>query len=236
MQQILRRRTRSVVLWTASIMLLTSPLWQSSSWASEAASGAGSTLAGTRSLSAASTPEPFDFVFDLRTLTGWQRSVTKETLRSFDFDWRLLIPHLVAGAPSSRIEIRTGDLAAWKAVGLAWPPPVNRIVVEASITDRSWFRAILMHELGHVVDHHLVAAEGLTDELEAIFDRTWDELSHPFVNIFSQAFSSFEVVDTVVGVTDEQVLEVRALLGGSGPSPAKSQDVILGSPSEGELT
>lgn len=160
-------------------------------------------------------------VFDLRFLPAGERDVTRSALDCHDFDWTLMLPAMKLDSPRKRIPISVTDASEWGAVGLAWPAPVGKIEIDDDVLDETWFRDVVLHEVGHMVDFYLLDPQGLRDEVADIYGAPWDEVGHSFSAAFTQAFSCFEAVDSAYPWDDAQVAELRALLGGVGPVPEK---------------
>ena len=197
-------------------------LMMSSFVGSAGASGLGS----PRSASTASRPggspvNEVNRVFDLRFLRAGERDVTRFALGCHDFDWTLLLPAMTMGNPRKRIPISVIDASEWGAVGLAWPAPVGKIEIDDDVRDATWFRDVVLHEVGHVVDFYYLDPQGLRDEVAEIYGALWDEVGHSFNAAFTQAFSCFQAVDSAHPLDDTRVAELRALLGGAGPVPEK---------------
>ena len=162
-------------------------------------------------------------VFDLSSLSKTHRKLVRRTLAEFDFDWtQLSLPEPTE--PERRIVIEVADISSWNAVGLAWPAPVGKIQIDDQITDKSWFRDIVLHELGHMVDFFYLEPLGLHDDLTSLLGAaSWTELEHPFIPMFIRAFSSFDVNGEELALSRSQAAEVRTLLGGAGAPPTKAR-------------
>ena len=164
-------------------------------------------------------------VFDLRGLPANQRDITKQALVSHDFDWTLLLPALKAGNHRKRIPITVTDASEWGAVGLAWPAPVGKVEVDDDILDPAWFRDVVLHEVGHMVDFYYLEPNGLRDQVAEIYGAPWDEMGHSFNAAFTQAFSAYAAEDSAYPLDDDQILELRDLMGFSGESPSKTGEI-----------
>lgn len=168
-------------------------------------------------------PRAVDRVFDLRSLSAGHRDLVRDVLGSFDFDWTGLSPANPA-KPRQRVVVEVADVSAWNAVGLAWPAPVSKIQIDDQITDPTWFRDILLHELGHIVDFLYLGPRDLRAELTSLLGAaSWDELKHPFIPGFIRAFSSFDTGSNDA-LAEAEVAEIRELLGGVGDPPTKAVD------------
>lgn len=173
-----------------------------------------------------SSPPPtkvaaLDQVFDLRALAPKTRDLVRKTLAGYDFDWTLLRPELKKQGRRARIAIKVTDTSSWGAVGLAWPAPIGAIEIHSGVKDPWWFRGILLHEVAHVVDFYYLEPNGLQDDVAAIYGKDWDVVWHSFNDAFTQAFSVFPAQDAAHPLDAEQVLRLRALLGGNGGIPHK---------------
>lgn len=164
-------------------------------------------------------------VFDLRGLSADKRDIAKETLLAHDFDWGLLLPALKSGDRRKRIPISVTDASEWGAVGLAWPAPVGKIEVDDDILDPHWFRDVVLHEVGHMVDFYYLEPNGLRDDVAEIYGKPWDEVGHSFNAAFTQAFSTYAAVDSAYPLGEQQILELRELLGFSGVPPLKAGEL-----------
>ena len=159
-------------------------------------------------------------IFDLSSLDDAHRALVKDVLAGFDYDWSQLRPELRATTGRTQIPIRVRDISSWNAVGLTWPG--GTIVIDDQVLDDQWFQAIVMHEIGHVVDFfHLVPA-GLHEEVSAIYGDPWGVMGHNFNNGFIQVFSVHRGFDPSYPMTSGELLELRALLGGVGAIPTKT--------------
>lgn len=166
-------------------------------------------------------------VFDLRSLRGGGRDVANAALACHDFDWSLLRPALNTDNPRKRITVSVTDASEWGAVGLAWPAPVGKIEVDDDVLDAVWFRDVVLHEVGHLVDFYYLEPEGLRDEIAEILGAPWDESGHSFNAAFTQAFSCYSAVDSVRPLDEAQILALRAVMGSPGPIPTKVGDAAL---------
>ena len=175
--------------------------------------------------SVASPATAISRVFDLRGLSADKRDIAKETLLAHDFDWNLLLPALKSSDKRKRIPISVTDASEWGAVGLAWPAPVGKIEVDDDILDPQWFRDIVLHEVGHMVDFYYLEPNGLRDDVAELYGKPWDEVGHSFNAAFTQAFSTYAAVDSAYPLGAQQILELRELMGFSGPPPLKTGEL-----------
>jgi hypothetical protein len=163
-----------------------------------------------------------DQVFDLRGLPADKRDITKAAIENHDFDWTKLLPRLRKDGARKRITITVTDTSSWGAVGLAWPAPIGKIEIDDDVRNPFWFRDVVLHELGHMVDFYYLDPNGLQKDVAAIYGRSWEVAGHPFNAAFTQAFSTYRAVDGDLPLADDKVVELRALLGGQGGLPKKS--------------
>jgi hypothetical protein len=137
-----------------------------------------------------------DQVFDLRGLPADKRDITKAAIENHDFDWTKLLPRLRKDGARKRITITVTDTSAWGAVGLAWPAPIGKIEIDDDdVKNPSWFRDVVLHELGHMVDFYYLDPNGLQKDVAALYGRPWEEAGHPFNAAFTQAFSIYQAQD-----------------------------------------
>ena len=209
------------------LMLLGSCLAGTASAAGrEVAGGPGSPFSrGSTSAPAASSISSVQKVFDLRGLPADKRDIVRQTLQSHDFDWNLLLPALRSGDHRKRIPITVTDASEWDAVGLAWPAPVGKVEVDDDVLDPLWFRDVVLHEVGHMVDFFYLEPYGLRGNVAEIYGVPWDDMGHSFNAAFTQAFSTTVAVDGLYPLSDSQILELRSVLGASGAAPAKSDSL-----------
>jgi hypothetical protein len=210
-------------VWAVILMMLGACLGGTASASARRSEGE----RGERSSTAASSPAvatnaAIQKVFDLRGLSADKRDIAKHALASHDFDWTLLLPALRANDHRKRIPITVTDASEWGAVGLAWPAPVGKVEVDDDVLDPLWFRDVVLHEVGHMVDFYYLEPYGLRDDVAEIYGAPWDEMGHSFNNAFTQAFSSYTVVDSTFPLGDTQIDELRALMGFEGSAPAKT--------------
>lgn len=196
------------------------------------ASAAGPSVreAGARSPEGTATPSlspdaAVQRVFDLRGLPADKRDITKAALASHDFDWNLLLPALRFGDHRKRIPITVTDASEWGAVGLAWPAPVGKVEVDDDVVDAAWFRDVVLHEVGHMVDFYYLEPDGLRDDVADIYGAPWDVIGHSFNAAFTQGFSRFAAVDEAYPLDAEQILQLREVLGFSGEAPTKTDSL-----------
>lgn len=225
-------RTVTQELWSKPSLfgagVMVAALLMMSSFVGEAkASGVGSLRSGTTAGRPGGSPaNDVDRVFDLRFLRAGERDVARFALGCHDFDWTLLRPAMTIDDPRKRIPISVTDASEWGAVGLAWPAPVGKIEIDDDVLDEIWFRDVVLHEVGHMVDFYFLDPQGLRDEVAEIYGAPWDEVGHSFNAAFTQAFSCFQAVDSAYPLDEAQIAELRALLGGIGPVPEKMTGVL----------
>ena len=80
----------------------------------------------------------------------------------------------------------------------------------------------MKHELGHIVDFFHLAPKGLRTKVARIYGVPWSVMGHNFNNGFVEVFSTTPGFDPTYPLADAELMELRALLGGSGEMPTKT--------------
>ena len=158
-------------------------------------------------------------MFNLSALDPTQKELAQAVITEFDFDWTLLRPALRQDTGNRTIRVRVREIERWKALGLTWPSGL--IEMDDDVTDPYWFQRVFRHELGHAVDFFLLGPTGARGKVAKLYGESWKEMWHDFNDGFTQAASTFPVEDAGHHLTEEALLELRNLLGLSGPVPLK---------------
>lgn len=155
--------------------------------------------------------------FDTSQLPQRARAAAEEALSAFDFDWTKLLPAM----GGRKIVLAVADLSSYGAVGAAWPAPVGRIELDDDVVGHPiWVKAVMLHELGHIVDFYYLEPRGLHDDVAALYGQDWDVIAHSFNAAFVAAFTGYEMVDDAFPLSGSKVRELRRLLSGAGAGPS----------------
>ena len=158
-------------------------------------------------------------IFDLSSLDDTHRDLAIDAIDDFDYDWAQLAPALLKKTGKIQITIKIKDTSKWNAAGLSWPN--GRIQIGSHVFEELWFQQILKHELGHVVDFFHLAPQGLRTKIARIYDAPWSVMGHNFNNGFVEVFSTTSGFDPSYPMSDDELMEIHTLLGGSGEMPTK---------------
>ena len=173
-------------------------------------------LSSSATAATQSAPAPF---FNLSTLDQSQRALVQEVLDEFDFNWTSLRHQLRLNTGRRSIPVRVQDVSDWHALALSWPSGL--IQMDDDVVDPELFKDVFRHELGHIVDFYLLEPEHLHREVARIYGAPWKVMWHDFNDGFIQVASSHSVGDATYALSDEDLLELRVLLGLKGPLPTK---------------
>lgn len=172
---------------------------------------------GTWTSPAAAAPSSSSF-FDLSLLDEDQQQIAASVIDEFDFEWSRMRRALRRETGRAQIRVRVRNLERWKALGLTWHSGL--IELDDGLSDPVLFKRVFRHEIGHVVDFYLLAPNGLRRDVAALYGAPWKEIWHDFNDGFIQATSTFPLASGD-SLTEEQVLQLRKLLGLDATLPQK---------------
>ena len=146
-------------------------------------------------------------IFNLSSLDETQEALVLEALAGLDYDWSQMKAALKKKTGKTHIPIKVVDIAAkWNACGLAWPNGL--IQIDDQVIDPTWFKGVVLHEIGHMIDYFHLGPEKLRGKIAKVYGAPWSQIGHDFVNVALLLFSD----DEIGTLTETQKLALRSLL------------------------
>jgi hypothetical protein len=159
-------------------------------------------------------------LFDLSGLDKTHRDLVIEALEGFDYDWSQMKAGLKAKTGKTQIPINVVNIPSkWNACGLSWPNGV--VEIDDQVIDPVWFKQVVQHEVGHMVDFFHLGPAKLHGKIAKVYGDSWAVMNHNFNTGFIQVMSNTSAFDPAYPLTEAQQQELRRLLGGTQILPFK---------------
>lgn len=160
-------------------------------------------------------------IFNISNMDEAHQDLFIEALEGFDYDWSQMKPALKAQTGKTQIKVEVIDIAAkWGACGLSWPNGILQI--DDQVVDPTWFKQVVQHEVGHMVDFFHLRPAKLHGKIAKIYGASWGVMGHNFNNGFIEVFSTTGAADSSYPLTAGELETLRVLLGGNADLPTKA--------------